>query len=58
MRANPGMYDAYLEKNLIAQTRTGHEGDAVAAFRGEPFPVQNRFDQLFWTLQRNGLPPP
>jgi len=54
-KANPGTYDAYLMKNLLAQTETGHEGDAVAAFRNEPFPGQNRFDQLFWTLQRNGL---
>ena len=55
VRANPKRYDDILAKNASAQTATGHEGPAVAAFRQEPFPGQNRFDQLFWTLQRNGL---
>jgi hypothetical protein len=49
------MYDALLMKNLRAQTRTGHEGSAVTAFRQEPFPGQNRFDELFWTLLQSGL---
>ncbi|RLA48461.1 MAG: hypothetical protein DRR42_16705 [Gammaproteobacteria bacterium] len=55
VRSNPKNYDNVLMKNLSGQTTTGHEGDVVAAFRGEPFPGQNRFDQLFWTLKRNGL---
>jgi 2-hydroxychromene-2-carboxylate isomerase len=55
VKANPKTYDDILAKNASAQTATGHEGAAVAAFRQEPFPGQNRFDQLFWTLQRNGL---
>jgi hypothetical protein len=37
------------------QSATGHDGSAVAAFRQEPFPGQNRFDQLLWTLQQSGL---
>lgn len=53
--ANPSTYDDLLMKNLREQTATGHEGDAVAAFRQEPFPGQNRFDELFWTLRRSGL---
>ncbi len=55
VKANPKTYDNVLVKNASAQTATGHEGSAVTAFRQEPFPGQNRFDQLFWTLQRNGL---
>ena len=55
VKANPKTYDDVLAKNHSAQTATGHEGSAVAAFRQEPFPGQNRFDMLFWTLQRNGL---
>jgi len=55
VKANPKTYDDVLMKNLGAQTVTGHEGPAVAAFRQEPFPGQNRFDELFWTMQRNGL---
>lgn len=55
IRANPKRYDDVLANNASAQTATGHEGSAVTAFRQEPFPGQNRFDQLFWTLQRNGL---
>ena len=55
IKTNPKMYDDVLAKNASAQTATGHEGSAVTAFRQEPFPGQNRFDQLFWTLQRNGL---
>ena len=55
VKANPKKYDDILAKNASALTATGHEGSAVAAFRQEPFPGQNRFDQLFWTLQENGL---
>jgi 2-hydroxychromene-2-carboxylate isomerase len=55
VNSNPTAYDALLHKNLREQTVTGHEGDVVAAFRQESFPGQNRFDQLFWTLQENGL---
>jgi 2-hydroxychromene-2-carboxylate isomerase len=55
VKANPVKYDKVLEENARAQTACGHEGDAVAAFREEPFPGQNRFDELFWTLQRNGM---
>ena len=55
VRANPAKYDKVLAENAVAQTACGHEGDVVAAFRREPFPGQNRFDELFWTLQRNGL---
>ena len=55
VRANPANYDKILAENARAQTACGHEGDAMAAFRQEPFPGQNRFDELYWTLQRNGL---
>jgi 2-hydroxychromene-2-carboxylate isomerase len=55
VKANPKTYDNILMKNLSAQTATGHEGGAVAAFRQEPFPGQNRFDELFWTLRQSGL---
>jgi 2-hydroxychromene-2-carboxylate isomerase len=53
--SNPKSYDQVLMKNLREQTAIGHEGSAVAAFRQEPFPGQNRFDQLLWTLERSGL---
>ena len=55
VKSNAKSYDALLTKHLWGQTATGHEGDVVAAFRQEPFPGQNRFDQLFWTLEQNGL---
>ena len=55
VRSNKKSYDAQLRKHLRGQTATGHEWDVVTAFRHEPFPGQNRFDQLFWTLQQNGL---
>jgi 2-hydroxychromene-2-carboxylate isomerase len=55
VRSNPKTYDDVLTKNLSGQTATGHEGDVVVAFRQEPFPGQNRFDQFFWTLQQSGL---
>lgn len=55
VKANPAKYDKVLAENARAHTACGHEGDAVAAFRQEPFPGQNRFDELFWTLQRNGM---
>jgi hypothetical protein len=55
VKANPAKFDKVLADNATAHTACGHEGDAVAAFRQEPFPGQNRFDELFWTLQRNGL---
>ena len=53
--ANPDKYDAILEENRDAHTACGHGGFPLMAFRGEPFFGQDRFDLLFWTLQRNGL---
>ena len=58
VKSNAKSYDGQLRKHLRGQTATGHEGvngGVVAAFRQEPFPGQNRFDQLFWTLEQNGL---
>jgi 2-hydroxychromene-2-carboxylate isomerase len=55
VRSQPEIYDRVLRKNMREQSATGHDGSAVAAFRQEPFPGQNRFDQLLWTLQRSGL---
>jgi 2-hydroxychromene-2-carboxylate isomerase len=55
VKANPKSYDQVLMKNLREQVAIGHAGSAVAAFRQEPFPGQNRFDQLLWTLERSGL---
>jgi 2-hydroxychromene-2-carboxylate isomerase len=55
VKANPAKYDKVLAENGSEHTACGHEGDAVAAFRQEPFPGQNRFDELYWTLQRNGM---
>jgi 2-hydroxychromene-2-carboxylate isomerase len=55
VKQNPKKFDDLLKENAAAHTATGHEGGSVVAFRQEPFPGQNRFDELFWTLQRNGL---
>jgi 2-hydroxychromene-2-carboxylate isomerase len=55
VRTNPAKYDKFLAENARKQTTCGHEGDAVAAVQQEPFPGQNRFDELYWTLLQNGM---
>jgi len=53
--ANPDKYDAILNENGKAHTACGQGGVPLMAFRQEPFFGEDRFDLLFWTLQRNGL---
>jgi 2-hydroxychromene-2-carboxylate isomerase len=53
--SNPVKFDNILKENAEARRATGHEGGSVVAFRQEPFPGQNRFDELFWALELNGL---
>jgi 2-hydroxychromene-2-carboxylate isomerase len=55
VKKDPKELDRILKANAESRTATGHEGGSVVAFRQEPFPGQNRFDDLLWTLQRNGL---
>jgi 2-hydroxychromene-2-carboxylate isomerase len=53
--ANPDKYDAIIAENMAVHTACGHGGVPLMAFRQEPFFGQDRFDLLFWTLQRSGL---
>ena len=53
--ANPDKYDAIIKENATAHKATGFGGVPVMAFRQEPFFGEDRFDLLFWTLERSGL---
>ena len=55
IQANPGKYDDVWTKNQNDFNKTGQGGVPCAAFNGEPFFGQDRFDQLFWRLRENGL---
>lgn len=53
--ADPGRYAAVVEENQVAQRAAGHWGVPMTVFNGEPFFGQDRFDQLKWRLQQQGL---
>ncbi len=46
---------AAIESNQAAQRLGGHYGVPLMVVDGEPFFGQDRFDQLKWRLERNGL---
>jgi 2-hydroxychromene-2-carboxylate isomerase len=47
--------DAALAENEAAQRIGGHYGVPLMVLEGEPFFGQDRFDQLLWRMQQNGL---
>jgi 2-hydroxychromene-2-carboxylate isomerase len=47
--------DAAITANQVAQREGGHYGVPLMVFDGEPFFGQDRFDQLVWRMERNGL---
>lgn len=48
---------AAIERNEVDQRAAGHYGVPLMAYRGEPFFGQDRFGQLVWRLQQEGLSP-
>jgi 2-hydroxychromene-2-carboxylate isomerase len=55
IQANPDKVDAVWQQNQVEFQMTGQGGVPTMAFNGEPFFGQDRFDEFFWTLRRNGL---
>ena len=53
--ADPARYAAIVEQNQVAQREAGHWGVPMMVFGGEPFFGQDRFDQLKWRMQAQGL---
>ncbi|MCP5432828.1 MAG: DsbA family protein [Alphaproteobacteria bacterium] len=53
--ARPDHYRATIERNQEAHKAAGHWGVPLMAFKGEPFFGQDRFVQLKWRLEKNGL---
>ena len=46
---------AVVEENQIAQRLAGHWGVPMMTFNAEPFFGQDRFDQLKWRLEQQGM---
>jgi 2-hydroxychromene-2-carboxylate isomerase len=53
--ADPAPFVAVVEENQLAQRAAGHWGVPMMVFGGEPFFGQDRFDQLKWRMQAQGL---
>jgi 2-hydroxychromene-2-carboxylate isomerase len=53
--ADPAAFAAVVEENQTAQRAAGHWGVPMIVFGGEPFFGQDRFDQLKWRMQAQGL---
>jgi 2-hydroxychromene-2-carboxylate isomerase len=47
--------DAAIKVNEADQRSGGHYGVPLMVYEGEPFFGQDRFDQLLWRLQQQGL---
>jgi 2-hydroxychromene-2-carboxylate isomerase len=47
--------DLEISMNQDAQREGGHYGVPLMVFDNEPFFGQDRFDQLIWRMQQNGL---
>ena len=54
---DPARYAAIVEENQVAQREAGHWGVPMTVFAGEAFFGQDRFDQLKWRLEQQGLAP-
>lgn len=55
--ADPARFIAAIETNQADQRKGGHYGVPLMVHDGEPFFGQDRFDQLKWRLEQNGLQP-
>jgi len=53
--ADPDRFAAIVEANQVAQRAAGHWGVPMMVFNGEPFFGQDRFDQLKWRMEGQGL---
>jgi 2-hydroxychromene-2-carboxylate isomerase len=47
--------DTVIEASQVAQREGGHYGVPLMVFEGEPFFGQDRFDQLKWRMEQQGL---
>jgi 2-hydroxychromene-2-carboxylate isomerase len=52
---DPARYAGIVEENQRAQRNGGHWGVPMMTFNGEPFFGQDRFAQLKWRMQQQGL---
>ena len=52
---DPARHAAVVEANQLAQREAGHWGVPMMVFAGEPFFGQDRFDQMQWRMQSQGL---
>lgn len=55
--ADPARFAAVVEENQVAQRAAGHWGVPMMVFNGEAFFGQDRFDQLKWRMEQQGLQP-
>lgn len=55
IEANAEAYGAEIDENGRALEAAGHWGTPTCVFAGEPFFGQDRYDQLVWRLEQNGL---
>jgi len=53
--AEPDRHRAVVEENQVAQRKAGHYGVPLMVFGAEPFFGQDRFDQMVWRMQAQGL---
>ena len=52
---HPDVLAAIVEANQADQRAAGHWGVPMTVFNNEPFFGQDRFDQLKWRLEQQGL---
>jgi 2-hydroxychromene-2-carboxylate isomerase len=52
---DPDRFATIVESNQVAQRAAGHWGVPMMVFNGEPFFGQDRFDQLKWRMEAQGL---
>ena len=53
--ADAGRLDGIIAASQEAQREGGHYGVPLMVYEGEPFFGQDRYDQLLWRMQANGL---
>ena len=55
IEAEAGRLDAAIKQNEADQRLGGHYGVPLMVYAGEPFFGQDRYDQLLWRMQQQGL---
>ena len=55
IEAEAGRLDAAIKQSEADQRTGGHYGVPLMVYDGEPFFGQDRFDQLLWRMQQQGL---